>query len=683
MMGFCGFAVFPALANPSLPRDLSITYHLKNFQFCIFFFRHTIQSNHRPESALRDWLAQALPFSPPLQLAIKNLIYRPICLDFVDDMSLVELWHLVRLALKDMPRAYCVVDALDEMDNNALESFLQLVDQLGNMQPDRIKLIITSRPIATIEKMVRNLKLLDIRLDKQAINPDISIYIEHRLAGFKLSPETRVSVKDAVFKKADGLFLYAKLTMDKVAELQKKSETEILQSIDRMPVNLSVMYKHILREHMDRTELPDGLQMLVLQLVTHATRPLRLLEISDCIKVTQPRYSKDTGIMKNHVRACCGPLLEVLPDETVRVVHHSLTEYLFGLDRSPDDDDIPLFEPGATHNLLANLCLSYLQSGHLDKIKFQDFGRVIEIVMSTNQDLPPFLNYAIKYWHVHIKGAAGRGFPQQETNDRIFSLLMVPTHVKILATLAEKPRWENGFQGHRDPEAPLATEVLVFSIKLGLISFIESLLERCGEEALEFHGYSETYPPLHQAVDDRNLGLVRLLIKHGAELDEHDNRGYTPLRRALMGGSRKKGDLRTTIIKSLLDAGADPWKKQDESKRSYGMRLPIQEAFLVDDQAITELFIPHIKTQSQADKALSWIINGSRDLGAMKSILDLGLADINCSKYRKPMNLSLGVSLADIKDRAGSPTPLFQACKQVDPIMVSILLKAGADPNIS
>ncbi|KAF5584432.1 ankyrin [Fusarium pseudocircinatum] len=564
-----------------------LIHHLSSEEFPVlyFFFRHTIQSNHRPESALRDWLAQVLPFSPLLQLTT---------------LSLVELWHLVRLALRDMPRAYCVIDALDEMDNNALGSFLQLVNQLGNMQPDKIKLIITSRPIATIEKMVRNLKLLDIRLDKKAINPDISTYVEHRLAASKLSPETRVAVRDAVFKKADGLFLYAKLTMDKIVGLQNESEAEILESIERMPVNLSFMYRNILREHMDRTGLPEGLQMLVLQLVTHATRPLRLLEISDCIKATQPQYGQDTGTIKNHVRSSCGPLLEVLPDETVRVVHHSLTEYLLGLDRSPDDDETPVFELGQTHNLLAILCLSYLQSGYLDKIKFQDFGRVIEIVMSTNQDLPPFMDYAIKNWHIHIKEAARQNFPQQETNDRLFSLLMVPTHVKILATLAEKPRWENG--------------------------------------------------------------IVRLLINNGAELDEQDNRGCTPLHRALMGGSRKEGDLRTVIIESLLQAGASPWKTQDESKRSYGMRLPIHEAFLVDDKVIAELFIPHIKTQAQANKALSWIINGSKDLKAMRAILELGLADIN--------------------GHADFPTFLFQACKQVDPMMVSMLLEAGADPSI-
>ncbi|KAF4439612.1 ankyrin [Fusarium acutatum] len=643
-----------------------LIHHLSSEEFPVlyFFFRHTIQSNHRPESALRDWLAQALPFSPPLQLALKNLIFRPICLDFVDDLSLVELWHLVRLALRDMPRAYCVVDALDEMDNNTQESFLQLIDQFGNMQPDRLKLIITSRPIATIEKMVRNLKPLDIRLDKKAINPDISTYLEHRLATSKLSPETRIAVKDIVFKKADGLFLYAKLTMDKIVGLQNEPEAGILESIERMPVNLSIMYKNLLREQMGRIGLPEGLQMLVLQLVTHATRPLRLLEITDCIKVTQPQYGQDTGAIKNHIRTCCGPLLEVLPDETVRVVHHSLTEYLFGLDRSPDDHEIPVFEPGPTHNHLANLCISYLQSGNLNKIKFQDFSRVIEIVMSSNQDLPPFMNYAIKNWYIHVKEATRRDFPQKETNDRIFSMLMIPKHVKILATLAEKPRWENGFQGHRNPEAPLATEVLIFSIKLGLVSFIESLLELCGGEALKFHGYSETSPPLHQAVDDGNLEIVRLLIKHGAELDEHASRGCTLLHRALRRGHGTKGELHTLIIESLLKAGADPWEEQEESTSvSYtNTTSPLQEAFLADDKTVAALFLPYIKTQGQANKALSWLIKGFKDPKAMRSILDLGLADIN--------------------DHADSPTPLFQACHEVDPIMVSILLEAGADPNI-
>lgn len=35
------------------------------------------------------------------------------------------------------------------------------------------------------------------------------------------------------------------------------------------------------------------------------------------------------------VREACGPLLEILEDETVSVIHHSLTEFLYGHKDSP------------------------------------------------------------------------------------------------------------------------------------------------------------------------------------------------------------------------------------------------------------------------------------------------------------------------------------------------------------
>ncbi|KAF4456329.1 hypothetical protein F53441_1488 [Fusarium austroafricanum] len=638
-----------------------------------FFFRHTIQSNHRPESALRDWLAQALPFSPPLQLALLNLTSEPIDLDFVDDLSLVELWHLVRLALNTMPKAYCVVDALDEMDSNTLEHFLQLIDQLEIMHPDRVKLIITSRPIATIEKIVRNLRLLDIRLDKKVINPDISTYLQHRLVSFNLPSETKDAIKKAVLEKADGLFLYAKLTMDKIAGLEYEPETEILQTLERMPVNLSVMYGHLLREHMDRTGLPKGLNILVLQLVTHATRPLRLLEISDCIKMTQPQYGQDTGTTKNHVRTCCGPLLEVLPDETVRVVHHSLTEYLFGLTRSSADEDIPVFEPDSTHDLIANLCLSYLQTGYLDNMSFVEDNSVFRRTALAKQEFPPFMNYAVNNWHTHTKKATRRHFPQEKTNEKIFSLLMTPGSVGRLTALASQTHTRSrdpGYAGVQDEKMSVETEVLLFSVGLGLTNFIESFLERCGEEAVNYSGSQLIQPPLHRAVHKGKLEIIQLLLKHGAELDQHNYQGDTPLDLAL--GSQihgRKVPPQPVIVENLLKAGADPWKIRGRSKRRSHVSMrpdepytPTRTAFSTCDETIAKLFIPYIETTDAANKALSWVLEGSRNIKVMRQILDLGLVDINAC--------------------ADGPTLLFLACKHGDPKAASMLLEAGADPNI-
>ncbi|KAF9771701.1 hypothetical protein IL306_010652 [Fusarium sp. DS 682] len=580
-----------------------------------------------------------------------------------------------------MPKAYCVVDALDEMDSNALEHLLQLIDQLGNMHPDRVKLIITSRPIATIEKIVRNLRLLDIRLDEKAINPDISTYLQHRLASSNMSSKTKDTIKETVLEKADGLFLYAKLTMDNIAGLEHETETEILQTLERIPVNLSVMYGHLLREHMGRTGLPKGLQMLVLQLVTHATRPLRLLEISDCIKVTQPQYGQDTGTIKNHVRTCCGPLLEVLPDETVRVVHHSLTEYLFGLARPSADEDIPVFEPGPTHDLVANLCLSYLQAGHLDNLSFEEDNRIFRRTVLAKQEFPPFMNYAANNWHTHTKMAARRQYPQEKTNEKAFSLLMTPESVWRLKALAEQthPRSRHpGYAGVQDEKMSVETEVLLFSIKLGLTNFIEYFLQHCGKEVVNYDGGEWILPPLHQAVVDKGkLEIIHLLLEHGAELDKFDCQGDTPLHLALGGQSyRIKGPPEPVIVESLLKAGADPWKfktrggSNRQSRRRgrpvksypYPSYSPIRTAFRTCDETISKLFLPYVKTTEDANQALRWVMEGNRNIKVIRLILDLGLVEIN--------------------DCADGPTFLFLACKHADPKAASMLLEAGADPNV-
>ncbi|KAL9084260.1 MAG: hypothetical protein Q9165_008171 [Trypethelium subeluteriae] len=53
------------------------------------FLRHTIEANHSPEGLLRDWLAQVLEYSPPLQKELKELLEDHKCPPrFVEDISL-------------------------------------------------------------------------------------------------------------------------------------------------------------------------------------------------------------------------------------------------------------------------------------------------------------------------------------------------------------------------------------------------------------------------------------------------------------------------------------------------------------------------------------------------------------------------------------------------------------------
>ncbi len=62
----------------------------------------------------------------------------------------------------------------------------------------------------------------------------------------------------------------------------------------------------------------------------------------------------------------------------------------------------------------------------------------------------------------------------------------------------------------------------------------------------------EAYWPLKAAIGLNSLGAVRLLLQHGARVNDHDPTGATPLRIAIEQQNFRIGQL-------LLDEGADPW----------------------------------------------------------------------------------------------------------------------------
>ncbi|UZP43280.1 hypothetical protein NXS19_011096 [Fusarium pseudograminearum] len=461
--------------------------------------------------------------------------------------------------------------------------------------------------------------------------------------------------------------------MDTISRLENATTETVAIALDSTPVDLSVMYRNLLQEHMGRTDLPEGLCILVLQLVTHATRPLRLLEIADCIKVTRPQFGQDIGILKSLIRTSCGPLLEILPDESVRVVHHSLTEYLFGMTRSSPDKDIPLFEPGPMHNLLALICLSYLRAGYLDTLKYRNAILDYMGLNGREHEVPPFFIYATNNWHVHTKRSSHQGLPQDEVNSSILSLLMAPENPRKLDALGHQ---FNGSgikyyeQLPRDQNIALEAEAILYAIRLDLTSFVQYFFSHNNGDAATYPGDRGIEPPLHQAIRNGNLDIVRLLIKNGSNTSHHSWHGNTPLHLALEGTCRNR---RThhAIVKHLLEIGADPWKDRHANRHAFNCSMgysrpsscpPIKQALTKGDETTVKLFLPYIESKEVAQKALDWVINGSQKAEIIHLILNLGLVDIN--------------------GRTDGATPLFRACTNFDPKAISILLEAGADPNV-
>ncbi|KAF2815456.1 uncharacterized protein BDZ99DRAFT_516176 [Mytilinidion resinicola] len=140
-----GKSVLAASTAAKLARDEKVPV-------LFFFFRQIVALNHEPKYLVRDWLAQLLPHSPWLQSKLKTYVKDSA---EIETISLDEMWRHICDALSCMPRAYCIADALDEMDHNN-ETFLDKLICLGQQKPGNIKVLLTSRPVPRIEILLRS-----------------------------------------------------------------------------------------------------------------------------------------------------------------------------------------------------------------------------------------------------------------------------------------------------------------------------------------------------------------------------------------------------------------------------------------------------------------------------------------------------------------------------------------------
>jgi len=661
-----GKSVFAASIADRLRRE--------GYPVLYFFFRQIIDANHSPMAAVRDWLDQLLVFSPPLQAALKGYVDEG---RDRDSLSISDLCRHIRQASTYLPKVYCVVDALDEMDqNNDLEPFLRELSGLASWRPSVLKIVATSRPVTYIERPMRAVKAFHIRLEEKQVDIDIATFVQYSLGQSSISARAQAQIRAAVPGRANGLFLYAKLAME--AFLQPGADTK--QVLEQLPQDLNVMYADLLREHASRSGVPDDMQLLILQSVTHASRPLRLLEIAEFVNVTQGGAGDDgLKAAKDLVRKACGPLLEILPDETVSVVHYSLTEFLNGSTRQSSSGPYPILEPGSTHERLALICLSYLLSGPLDQIQSRtklnsrmDWHIIAQPGSTLFNRAPawadplrgygskpsnlnltyPFLDYAAKNWHVHTRKSAISGHQSSAVNTQIDKLLSGTNLQKL-----SRPGLDPGIFGEYNQSS---SSPLMAAVKLGLTEYVKILLGRPGTDIEA--GSDDKGSPLCVAAAQGYEDIVGLLLKAGANVNVSERRGYTPLHLAAISN-------RPGVAKILVDSGVNPFQDARITSGCIdGFRNPWQEspaysACRNGHMAVLDVFFPLIKTSEEANGLLRKAVMANRPEVVMLAL-------------RHPM-----VDVNTRLDKKGS-TALIYACMRRSSNIIRLLLQAGADPNV-
>lgn len=645
----------------------SMIQHLRNTEgapVLYFFFRYIISANRRPRNLVRDFLAQLVPYSVRLQATLQPLTSSPLG-DFSDE----RLWEYLLIGLSSVDKAYCVIDALDEMELIHGDGFLDRLNRLASFRPNCVKLWMTSRPKQYLQSSLKDSSIVHVSLEEDLVGKDISVFLSYRLAN--LLPrvdqqELRDRLVNSISKRSDGLFLYARLLLDQIAPNLSSDGVDIEKMVSSFPVNLEDMYNSMLLQQAAALKIDVEVQVFLLELATHSSRALRLNEISSALASSFPAHMLPDA-PKVIARSACAPLLEILEDETVSVIHHSFTEFLLNCDRvtigrRDGVTQFPAINPDTVHKRLSIICLKYLRAGSLrdlnlqpapgsrsDSIRSRAFGNNSYQEPEGYREAKlqnPFLEYAVRNWAFH----ASKYDVQDDDFFGIIGDLLDPDSVEFKNWL--KLEWMKSVEASHII-APTPLHILSFA---GLTTYAKTLLrENKPVDAQD----AEERTPLHWACSRGHTSMVEILLKHGATPDLADFQGVKPIHEA----ARKN---HSAIVKLLLQAGVDPVSPKTKENFNH---LP---------------FCGNVSTKGETAVEYAWLQGHTSTIITMVPfITPETLTEIfcQCCRYGKFEAVSALLQTTSVLPTAklDGATALYLACQSLNVEIVQVLLDKGAD----
>jgi ankyrin repeat protein len=560
----------------------SLVHHLRSQEdlpVLFFFFRYILVANRRARSLMQDWLAQLLPHSLRLQASLQPMLECEL-----NDLSDERLWELLLLGLSSIEKAYCVVDALDEMEIDENNGFLARMNSLATFRPDCIKLLMTSRPKQYLQSSLMEASIVHISLQDDLVGKDIANFVSYRLQLAVLDKKDAGfldSLVSTICTRSQGLFLYARLLLDQITPILQQEKQVNIESLARsLPIGLEDMYNSMLLQQAEDLKIDTTIQVFLLECACYSSRNLRLNELANFLQFNFPP-SLIPGIPKAITRVACAPLLEIMEDETVQVIHHSFTEFLLDRERTtrqgPAVRQFPVLDPSNVHRLLATRCLEYLQSGVLEpnpqaprtgkaccgchekeKCYCEDkkHSDSEEIQLSTDDYQRarlqhPFLDYAVHNWSYHAS--------KYDIEDESFF-----TSIKsFTAADSDFRRWLSRVKTRKYLQLAVQTPTLLhIAAFAGLSEFAKHIL-------LEGHAVDsrdvEERTPLLWASSSGHSGIVSTLLEYGAVPDAEDEWGVKSIHLAAKQNS-------PVLVELLLKAGVDPISPKTKEFK-FGRRL--------------------------------------------------------------------------------------------------------------
>ena len=526
--------------------------------------------------------------------------------------NLSSLWKVLRKAIMDCRAdpVYILIDGIDGLKESLCKEFIGRI--LGLMEIRTVKIFLSSRDVPHISNnlpcSIHESTKIDLDMNG-FIKEDVESFIRRRVNSWGWNVDLKERAMETLLAKSEGIFLWASLAIENLTYFSSGPDFD--KFLSKPPSGLKDVYREMLRTLISRGESGEVLNMI--WSVALALRPLTFRELAHILACIEEKARAEQLTRKGttseiqlrtekelriYVRSSLGFLRAT--SETVSIVHHTATEYLFD---EYSRGSLPVLSRSETDLILSWDCFRYLHyafgdrqrfpscciTGGYDKSQDPSLGRdrqqrkrgeiSWEATRRTPQEAAyqlPYLRYAAEYWYIHARRSIETS-KDKFCNDSAHNWLQ---HQFFgTSDIIRKPWIELCGDSRMEVLAGEQTQLNI-AVCLGLMPLVEQTLS-------DFTGRTNSnWSPLHLAARFISGAYKILIAKGGPSLLTYpDSEGNTPLHEAAISGH-------SSMLKALVKKVQTYKPYSNEiNKKNHSGNTPLHLAFQFDHVEIVELLV--------------------------------------------------------------------------------------------
>jgi hypothetical protein len=300
-----------------------------------------------------------------------------------------------------LPTTYLLIDGLDEC-TSGLSDLLRIITDSSIVQCSNCKWLLTSHNVPDIERFLDPSSVsgkVSLELNASHISKAVVAYVDYKVqhlaAAQKNDPETEAEVRQQLYNKAEGTFLWVSLVCKKLESVPLYRTRMV---IHELPPGLDPLYDRMIAQILAQRDVrTTDYCKDILRSVTLAYRPLQLEELA-VVAGLPGSHSQDFQEVVDFIGRS-GSFLTVRTG-TVFFVHLSAKDYLTS---GPCQQVLNTAEPEEQGRIAARLLDSMHATLQRDICKLTKPGvQIQDAVTGVRNSTLPQIAYACEYWVDHL-----------------------------------------------------------------------------------------------------------------------------------------------------------------------------------------------------------------------------------------------------------------------------------------